>query len=125
MVFGKVTKGMEVVEAMEACGSEDGTVSKRVVVAACGELDEDGEEVVRSDEDEWDEKAMLEEMGLSFEGYGDGDSDDEDSDDDEDIDDAALISRLRGSGDSDDDDSDDDEDIDDAAQKSRRRAADE
>ena len=95
MVFGKVTKGMEVVEAMEACGSEDGTVSKRVVVAACGELDEDGEEVVRSDEDEWDEKAMLEKMGLSFEGYGDGDSDDEDSDDDEDIDDAAQKSRRR------------------------------
>ena len=38
VVFGKVTKGMEVVKAMEACGTADGKVRKRVVVEACGEL---------------------------------------------------------------------------------------
>ena len=37
-VFGKVTKGMEVVKAIEAVGSQSGATSKRVRVAACGEL---------------------------------------------------------------------------------------
>jgi cyclophilin family peptidyl-prolyl cis-trans isomerase len=38
VVFGKVTSGMDVVMAMEACGSKDGTPTKRVVIAACGDL---------------------------------------------------------------------------------------
>ena len=38
VVFGKVTKGMEVLDAMEACGSQSGATSKKVVVADCGQL---------------------------------------------------------------------------------------
>ena len=37
-VFGKVTKGMEVVEKMEAVGSQSGSTSAAVRVAASGEL---------------------------------------------------------------------------------------
>ena len=37
-VFGKVTKGMEVVQAVEAVGSQQGKTSKPVVIAACGQL---------------------------------------------------------------------------------------
>ena len=37
-VFGSVTKGMEVVKAIEAVGSQSGTTSKPVVIADCGQL---------------------------------------------------------------------------------------
>ena len=37
-VFGSVTKGMEVVKAIEAVGSQSGATSKKVVVADCGQL---------------------------------------------------------------------------------------
>jgi len=37
-VFGNVTKGMEVVKAVEAVGSQSGKTSKAVVVADCGQL---------------------------------------------------------------------------------------
>ena len=36
VVFGKVTDGMDVVEAMEAVGSSSGNTSKDVVIADCG-----------------------------------------------------------------------------------------
>lgn len=38
VVFGKVTKGMEVVRAMEKLGSRSGSTSKKVVIADCGQL---------------------------------------------------------------------------------------
>ena len=38
VVFGSVTKGMEVVQAVEAVGSQQGKTSKPVVIAACGQL---------------------------------------------------------------------------------------
>eukprot|EP00611_Tribonema_gayanum_P032297 TRINITY_DN957_c0_g1_i1.p1 TRINITY_DN957_c0_g1~~TRINITY_DN957_c0_g1_i1.p1 ORF type:complete len:194 (-),score=70.05 TRINITY_DN957_c0_g1_i1:274-792(-) len=37
-VFGSVTKGMEVVRAIEAVGSSSGKTSKPVVIADCGQL---------------------------------------------------------------------------------------
>jgi len=37
-VFGEVTDGMEVVRAVEALGSPEGTPSKPVIITACGEL---------------------------------------------------------------------------------------
>ncbi|CCO66240.1 predicted protein [Bathycoccus prasinos] len=37
-VFGSVTKGMDVVKAIEAVGSQSGATSKKVVVADCGQL---------------------------------------------------------------------------------------
>jgi len=37
-VFGKVTKGMDVVKAIEAVGSQSGATRNRVTVAASGEL---------------------------------------------------------------------------------------
>jgi len=37
-VFGSVTKGMEVVKAIEAVGSQSGKTSKAVVIADCGQL---------------------------------------------------------------------------------------
>ena len=39
VVFGKVVKGMDVVKAVEACGSNDGKTSKKIKIAACGEID--------------------------------------------------------------------------------------
>ena len=36
VVFGKVTKGMEVVDAMESVGSQSGQTSKDVYIADCG-----------------------------------------------------------------------------------------
>ncbi|CAM9169573.1 unnamed protein product, partial [Ectocarpus fasciculatus] len=36
VVFGKVTEGMDVVQAIEAVGSQSGTTSKEVLVADCG-----------------------------------------------------------------------------------------
>merc|ERR1712004_410615 len=36
VVFGSVTKGMEVVKAIEAVGSQSGKTSKKVVIADCG-----------------------------------------------------------------------------------------
>jgi len=38
VVFGKVVKGMEVVKAIEAVGSQSGQTSKPVVIADCGQL---------------------------------------------------------------------------------------
>ncbi|XP_060712612.1 peptidyl-prolyl cis-trans isomerase A-like isoform X2 [Hemiscyllium ocellatum] len=38
VVFGKVVEGMNVVKAMEAVGSRNGTPSSRVVITDCGEL---------------------------------------------------------------------------------------
>ena len=38
VVFGKVTDGMEVVQAVEALGSSSGRTNKKVVIADCGEL---------------------------------------------------------------------------------------
>jgi len=38
VVFGKVVKGMDVVKAVEAVGSQSGDCSKKVVVADCGEI---------------------------------------------------------------------------------------
>ena len=38
VVFGKVTKGMEVVKAIEAVGSNSGRPTKEVLIADCGEL---------------------------------------------------------------------------------------
>merc|ERR1719443_2244858 len=40
VVFGKVTKGYEVVEAIEQVGSESGKTSKKIVIADCGQLEE-------------------------------------------------------------------------------------
>ena len=38
VVFGNVTKGMEVVKAAEAVGSQSGVTSKPVVIADCGQI---------------------------------------------------------------------------------------
>jgi len=38
VVFGKVVKGMDVVKAVEAVGSQGGETSKKVMVANCGEI---------------------------------------------------------------------------------------
>jgi peptidyl-prolyl isomerase F (cyclophilin D) len=38
VVFGQVTKGMEVVRTIEAIGSQSGKTSKKVTVANCGQL---------------------------------------------------------------------------------------
>lgn len=38
VVFGKVTKGMEVVQAIERVGSGSGKTKKKVVIADCGQL---------------------------------------------------------------------------------------
>lgn len=38
VVFGKVTKGMDVVQLIEKVGSESGKTKKEVVVADCGQL---------------------------------------------------------------------------------------
>ena len=38
VVFGSVVQGMDVVRKMEACGSTKGSVSKKVVIADCGQL---------------------------------------------------------------------------------------
>ena len=38
VVFGKVTGGMDVVKAIEAVGSQSGSTSKPVVIAAAGQL---------------------------------------------------------------------------------------
>jgi hypothetical protein len=40
VVFGQVIEGMNVVEEMEKIGSESGAVSKKIIVEACGELDD-------------------------------------------------------------------------------------
>merc|ERR1711998_563160 len=41
VVFGKVVKGMDVVKAVEAVGSQGGETSKKVKVAKCGEIEAD------------------------------------------------------------------------------------
>ncbi|EOD20130.1 peptidyl-prolyl cis-trans isomerase putative cyclophilin protein [Emiliania huxleyi CCMP1516] len=38
VVFGSVTKGMEVVKAIEAVGSQSGQTAKKVVIADCGQI---------------------------------------------------------------------------------------
>ena len=38
VVFGNVTKGMDVVKDMEAVGSANGKTSKEVKIKACGQL---------------------------------------------------------------------------------------
>ena len=38
VVFGKVTEGLDVVDKIEAVGSQSGRTSKPVVVKDCGEL---------------------------------------------------------------------------------------
>ncbi|KAK0049141.1 transcription factor RFX4 [Biomphalaria pfeifferi] len=38
VVFGKVIEGMEIVRAMEACGSPDGKPKSKVTIADCGQL---------------------------------------------------------------------------------------
>merc|ERR1712056_121032 len=39
VVFGSVTKGMDVVKKLEAVGSQSGKTSKKVVIADCGQLE--------------------------------------------------------------------------------------
>jgi len=38
VVFGSVTKGMDVVKKIEALGSKNGKTSKKIIVKACGQL---------------------------------------------------------------------------------------
>eukprot|EP01061_Rhynchopus_euleeides_P043196 TRINITY_DN75404_c0_g1_i1.p1 TRINITY_DN75404_c0_g1~~TRINITY_DN75404_c0_g1_i1.p1 ORF type:complete len:173 (+),score=62.61 TRINITY_DN75404_c0_g1_i1:26-520(+) len=38
VVFGKVVEGMDVVQKMEALGSEDGQPSKKITIIRCGQL---------------------------------------------------------------------------------------
>merc|ERR1711860_399059 len=38
VVFGKVTRGMDVVKAIERVGSSNGTTSQSVVIKDCGQL---------------------------------------------------------------------------------------
>jgi cyclophilin family peptidyl-prolyl cis-trans isomerase len=40
VVFGKAVDGMDVIDTIEAVGSQSGRTSKSVVIKACGELDE-------------------------------------------------------------------------------------
>ena len=40
VVFGKVVDGLEVVDTIEAVGSQSGATAEQVIVAACGELTE-------------------------------------------------------------------------------------
>ena len=46
VVFGSVTKGMHVLERIEAVGSKTGKTSQRVTIADCGQLEEEGEDGV-------------------------------------------------------------------------------
>jgi len=39
VVFGRVTEGMDVVKQVEALGSPSGQTKKKIVVAACGQVD--------------------------------------------------------------------------------------
>lgn len=39
VVFGSVVEGLEIVKKMESLGSKTGKLSKKVVIAECGELD--------------------------------------------------------------------------------------
>merc|ERR1711998_51223 len=41
VVFGKVVKGMDIVKKVESFGSGGGKTSKKVLVAACGEIEPD------------------------------------------------------------------------------------
>ena len=38
VVFGSVTKGMDVVKAVEAVGTSSGKTTKQVMIADCGQL---------------------------------------------------------------------------------------
>ena len=44
VVFGSVTKGMHVLERIEAVGSKSGKPSQRVTIADCGQLEEEDED---------------------------------------------------------------------------------
>ena len=37
-VFGSVTGGMDVVKAIEGCGSDSGATSKKITIADCGQI---------------------------------------------------------------------------------------
>ena len=41
VVFGKVTKGMDVVKSVESYGSSEGKTKKKILVDACGEIKAD------------------------------------------------------------------------------------
>jgi len=47
VVFGKIISGYEHVEKVEECGSEEGTVSKRITIWDCGEVEQKGKAVKR------------------------------------------------------------------------------
>merc|ERR1712157_43172 len=47
VAFGKVVSGLEIIERIEACGTEDGTPSKRVTIVDCGEVEQKGAKVKR------------------------------------------------------------------------------
>lgn len=38
VIFGRVKEGMNVVEAMERCGSKDGKTSKKITITDCRQL---------------------------------------------------------------------------------------
>ncbi|KAM8972443.1 peptidyl-prolyl cis-trans isomerase A-like isoform 2-T2 [Pelodytes ibericus] len=38
VVFGRVTQGMETVEAMEKCGTQSGKPNRKLIIADCGQL---------------------------------------------------------------------------------------
>lgn len=39
VVFGKVVEGMDVIQAIEKCGSESGQTSKKIVISDCGQIE--------------------------------------------------------------------------------------
>jgi len=41
VVFGSVTKGLDVVKKIEALGSQSGTTSKKIMISDCGEIKKD------------------------------------------------------------------------------------
>lgn len=56
VVFGKVVEGMDVVKAIENCGSKSGATSQQIIIADCGVLGSDGKRVekfsLKKDDDE-------------------------------------------------------------------------
>lgn len=38
VVFGRITKGLDIMRALEAVGSHSGATSQKVVVTECGEI---------------------------------------------------------------------------------------
>lgn len=47
VVFGKVLSGIEVIEKMEQCGSEEGEPTQRVVIQDCGEIQLDDKKATK------------------------------------------------------------------------------